>query len=166
LESRQTPVARTRAENSRMSWSSALRFSILQLMLLVLVLAVLIKVGPFARAHLNDYHSYMSSLVAVVAGGLCFGGVTLVAAWGALATRQPLAWSLVAVALSAAIGLLPPYYFPQFLTLRFRRDVGHERPSGHIRRLHALGGPAMRVSAGTRRERRDSGLRSSNVFIA
>ncbi|HEV3022204.1 MAG TPA: hypothetical protein VGX76_07040 [Pirellulales bacterium] len=93
-----------------------LQFSILQLMILVFVIAILVKLGPFAQTYLNDYHSYLSSLVAVVTGGLSFGGVAMVAAWAALATRRPGAWSLVAIVLSAAIGLLPPYYFPRFLT--------------------------------------------------
>ncbi|HEV3003909.1 MAG TPA: hypothetical protein VGX78_05580 [Pirellulales bacterium] len=93
-----------------------LQFSILQLMILVFVVAVLVKLGPFAQTYLNDYHSYVSSLVAVVTGGVSFGGVATVAACAALATRRPGTCSLAAIALSAAVGLLPPYYFPRFLT--------------------------------------------------
>ena len=93
-----------------------LQFSILQLMMLVMVVAVLVKIGPFAQAHLNDYDSYIASMAAVVVGGLCFGGVGILAMLAVLAAERPLIWSMVAVALSTVIGLVPSYYFPDFLS--------------------------------------------------
>jgi hypothetical protein len=92
------------------------QFSLLQLMLLVFAVALVIQLGPLAQGHLNDYSSSISSLVAVTTGGLSFGGVTVIACWAALATRWPSVAALVAVSLAAVIGLVPPYYFPQFLT--------------------------------------------------
>jgi hypothetical protein len=93
-----------------------LQFSILQLMMLVLAVAVLVKIGPFAQAHLNDYDSYIASMAAVVVGGLCFGGVGILMMFAVFSAGRPVVWSIVAVALSAVIGLVPAYYFPDFLS--------------------------------------------------
>ena len=119
LRQRKIRLVRYGTDSRGIQEGDPLQFSILQLMLLVFVVAVLVKLGPFARAHLDDYQSYVSSLVVVAAGGLCFGGVAFLASWAALATRRPVIGSLAAVALAAPIGLVPPYYFPQFFPLDF-----------------------------------------------
>lgn len=89
-----------------------IRFSLRQLFLLTLVAGVMLKLGPVARAHLNDYRSYLSSVVALATGGVCLGGVGLAGLWAIFGGRASAARLAVACLIAAVLGLFPPYYFP------------------------------------------------------
>lgn len=101
------------ASGQTMAEPAEIQFSLRQLMLLVLLVAVLVRVGPLVRAHMNDYRSYLSSLLAMSLGGLCLGTATLMAAWATLGRRATGVRACVALALAGSFGLLPPYYFPE-----------------------------------------------------
>ncbi|HJT33190.1 MAG TPA: hypothetical protein VJ783_14195 [Pirellulales bacterium] len=102
---------------------SEIQFSLRQLMLLVFFVAALVKLGPLMRAHLNDYRSYVSSVVALSLGALCLGTTTLIGLWAALGSRATVGRAAVALALAASFGLLPPYYFPDLFSGDFAASV-------------------------------------------
>ncbi len=99
--------------------TEALQFSMRQLMLLVLVVAVLVKLGPTVQTRLNDYNSSLAMLSAVVCWGLCFGIVALAGLAATLSVRLSAERLLTATALAGGLSLLPPYYFPELLTNDF-----------------------------------------------
>lgn len=100
-----------------------IQFSLRQLMLLVLLVAVLVRAGPLVRAYLNDYRSYLSSLLAMSLGGLCLGTATLIAMWATLGRRATVLRAAVALALAGSFGLLPPYYFPELFSDKFVASI-------------------------------------------
>lgn len=95
-------------------------FSLWQLFVLMAAVGVTIKLGPVARAFLDDYRSYLSSLIAVAMGGLVLGAVGLAALWAVFGGGMAAARIIGAIAIAAALGFLPPHYFPALLT----DDVG------------------------------------------
>lgn len=103
--------------------SPEVQFSLRQLMLLVFIVAALVKLGPVMRAHLNDYRSYVSSVVALSLGALCLGTTTLIGLWAALGRRATVGRAAVALTLAASFGLLPPYYFPDLFSGDFAASV-------------------------------------------
>lgn len=106
-------AALTRLTPAQASAETAeIQFSLRQLMLLVFFVAALVRLGPLVREHLNDYRSYVSSLLAISIGGACLGATTLLAMWAVLGRRTTLWRPLVALLLAGSFGLLPPYYFP------------------------------------------------------
>lgn len=103
--------------------SSDIQFSLRQLLLLVFIVAALVKLGPMMRAHLNDYRSYVSSVVALSLGALCLGTTTLIGLWAALGQHATAGRAAVALGLAASFGLLPPYYFPDLFSGDFAASV-------------------------------------------
>lgn len=103
--------------------SSEIQFSLRQLMLLVFFVAALVKLGPLMRAHLNDYRSYVSSVVALSLGAICLGTTTLIGLWAALGQHATVGRVVVALGLAALFGLLPPYYFPDLFSGDFAASV-------------------------------------------
>lgn len=103
--------------------SAEVQFSLRQLMLLVFIVAALVKLGPLMRAHLNDYRSYVSSVVALSLGALCLGTTTLIGLWAALGRHATVGRAAVALALAAAFGLLPRYYFPDLFSGDFLASI-------------------------------------------
>ena len=99
------------------------QFSMRQLMLAVLVVAVLVKLGPTAQARLNDYFSPTAMLLAVSCWSICFAMVALGGFWAALSPRLSVAKFALAVAVAGGLSFLPPFYFPKLLTDDFARSV-------------------------------------------
>lgn len=111
----------TSAQNS--TEAAEMQFSLWQLMILVFVVAALVRLGPMVREHLNDYRSYLSSVLAMSMGGACLGATALLGLWAALG-RRATAWrSIVALVLAGSFGLLPPYYFPDLFSEDFVASV-------------------------------------------
>lgn len=113
---RQRGVTLTADLNAAGAELEPIRFSLRQLFLLTAVVGVMLKLGPLARASLNDYRSYVSSLVALASGGMVLGATGLAGLWAILGGPISAARMAVAVLLAASFGLLPPYYFPALLT--------------------------------------------------
>ena len=99
------------------------RFSLRQLLLLMAVAGVLLKLGPVARAYFNDYRSYISSVVALSAGGVCLGSVGLAALWAVFGGAPSASRIAVACLIAAVLGLFPPYYFPELLSDNFLASI-------------------------------------------
>lgn len=93
-----------------------IHFSLRQLFLLMVLVGVMLKLGPVTQAFLDDYRSYLSSVVAVASGGAVLGAVGLVAFWAIFGGATSVGRVGLAILLAAALGFLPPYYFPQLLT--------------------------------------------------
>ena len=111
------------AREQRLVDADEIQFSLRQLMLLVVLVAVLVKLGPLMRANLNDYRSYLSSVVALSLGALCLGAATLIGVWATLGRRATVFRAVVAIALAGSFGLLPPYYFPELFSDDFLASV-------------------------------------------
>lgn len=103
------PIGTTEAINP-------IHFSLRQLFLLMVVVGVMLKLGPVTQAFLDDYRSYLSSVVAVASGSMVLGAVGLAGFWAIFGGAMSAARIGVAILLAAALGTLPPYYFPQLLT--------------------------------------------------
>jgi hypothetical protein len=99
------------------------RFSLRQLFLLMVVTGVLLQLGPVARTYLNDYRSYLSSVVAVTAGSVCLGSVGLAALWAVFGGGPSAGRIAVACLIAAVLGLFPPYYFPELLSDNFLASI-------------------------------------------
>lgn len=93
-----------------------IHFSLRQLLLLMVVVGIMLKLGPVTRALLDDYRSYLSSVVAVASGSTVLGSVGLAAFWAIFGGATSAGRIGFAILLAAALGTLPPYYFPQLLT--------------------------------------------------
>lgn len=93
-----------------------IRFSLRQLFLLTLAIGVMIQLGPFVRQWFNDYRSYTASLAALGSGGLVLGAVGLTGLWTVFGGGNSAVRIGAALLLAAALGTLPPYYFPRLLT--------------------------------------------------
>lgn len=113
---RQRGVTLTADPNATGAELEPIRFSLRQLFLLTAVVGIMLKLGPLARASLNDYRSYVSSLVALASGGMVLGATGLVGLWAIRGGPISAARMAVAVLLAASFGFLPPYYFPALLT--------------------------------------------------
>jgi hypothetical protein len=96
------------------------RFSLRQLFVLMLVVGVMIQLGPLVRQWFNDYRSYPSSLAALGSGGLVLGAVGLAGMWAVFGAGNSAVRIVASLLFAAALGTLPPYYFPTLLTA----DVG------------------------------------------
>jgi hypothetical protein len=93
-----------------------IHFSLRQLFLLMAAVGIMLKLGPVTRAFLDDYRSYLSSVVAVASGSVVLGAVGLAAFWAVFGGATSAGRIGFAILLAAALGFLPPYYFPQLLT--------------------------------------------------
>lgn len=103
--------------------AAEIQFSLRQLMIMVFLVATLVRLGPMVREHLNDYRSYLSSLLAMSLGGACLGATALLGLWAALG-RRATAWRpIMALLLAGSFGLLPPYYFPDLFSEDFVASV-------------------------------------------
>jgi MFS family permease len=102
----------------------AIRFSLRQLFLLMVVTGVLLRLGPVARVYFNDYRSYVSSVVVLVAGGVCLGSVGLAGLWAVFGGAPSAGRVAVACLVAAVLGLFPPYYFPELLSSNFLASIG------------------------------------------
>lgn len=103
------PVAATRKLDP-------VHFSLRELFLLMVAVGVMLKLGPVTRAFLDDYRSYLSSLVALASGGMVLGAVGLAGLWAIFGGPVSVVRIAAAIVLAAALGFLPPYYFPALLT--------------------------------------------------
>lgn len=99
------------------------QFSMRQLMLLMFVVAVLVRLGPGAKAWLNDYNSSAAMLLAVSCWSVCFATVGLSCLWTVLSPRLSAARFAIAICLAGGLSLLPPFYFPKLLTDDFLRSA-------------------------------------------
>jgi hypothetical protein len=98
-------------------------FSLRQLLLLMVAVGVLLKLGPLARAYLNDYRSYLASVVALGSGGVCLGAVGLAGMWAVFGGPPSFIRTPAALVVAAVLGLFPPYYFPELLSGDFAASV-------------------------------------------